>query len=535
MSPRRLLQWAFCLFVLCLTLWRLSENSVDPDLWGHVIFGQRMLHLGQLELTEPFSWTANGYPWINHEIGAELIMGATHNLFGGPGLLLLTVSVGLLTIGLALKMGADQLPWPQRAVALGILIIAAREIAFGFSVRPQIFTAIALVVMLWSLRKLHAGKTVWAAFLPVLFCLWINTHGGALAGLVLLVITACSTTFQWLTAPTQLGQKFHLEEIQPKTVGLLWLTTLFSFAAMCLNPWGLNLIRWLIESVSWFRPEIAEWNPPRFGSEHAGVFALMGLAAFAYLCSRKKHRLWEAAVVGALAVIAARHARHVPLFSIAALAFIPVHLADSLGRFAHRFENLTALFRHVAVQRISAAALGIVSLIILFATATYHKEKFHTIEVPRNEYPNAAIDFIRDYELRGNLLVFFDWGEQCIWELPESSVSIDGRLDTCYSRELLREHWNFFEGKPVNAAIFDINKADFALLRQDVAGVFDLKKVPGWTVEYEDPLAIILVRKREHFPKLRELKAPVNGGPQAIQGRDPFPKTRSANSLPARH
>src|SRR5690242_4869908 len=66
--------------------WRMSENTADNDLWGHVLYGQRMLHLGGLETTETLSWTAAGQPWINHEVLAEIALGLTHRLAGGTGL-----------------------------------------------------------------------------------------------------------------------------------------------------------------------------------------------------------------------------------------------------------------------------------------------------------------------------------------------------------------------------------------------------------------------------------------------------------------
>ena len=208
-----------------------------------------------------------------------------------------------------------------------------------------------------------------------------------------------------------------------------------SAAALLINPYGFELVRWLVESVLWLRPQIGEWNPVQFNGEHAAFFLCVAIAAASFLLSRRPIALWELAVTGALAFMAFRSARHTPLFCIAALAFVPPHLADALGRFHNSFARLTNLFRNAGVQKISTALLAVVSLGIIFATGTLHKERAWTMEVPRKEYPVAALEFIKQHGLRGNLLVFFDWGEECIWELPDSRVSIDGRLDTCYPRE----------------------------------------------------------------------------------------------------
>ena len=71
----RLLYWFFCATVAALVFYNFSENTVDPDLWGHTLFGQEMIASGKLDKTEPYSWTANHGPWINHEVLAEVALG----------------------------------------------------------------------------------------------------------------------------------------------------------------------------------------------------------------------------------------------------------------------------------------------------------------------------------------------------------------------------------------------------------------------------------------------------------------------------
>ena len=524
----RALRRVFCLTVVLFAIWRFSENTADPDLWGHVIFGQRMIHMGHVEKAEPFSWTAPQYEWINHEVGAELAMGATHLAMGGPGLLLLAVATGLFTFFLALRLATAHSKMPL--VAWGIGLLAAKEIAYGFSVRPQIFTAVAFVLMLWLLRKIHEGKMWFAVALPPLFLVWINTHGGALAGIAILFLVAGMAVFQPLVYKCAPRLAEYVENSSWKLPSVLIPTAALSLGALFINPWGAELIRWLIGSVMWFRPEISEWNPPAFGAEHAALFALVPISAFAFLFSRKKRWLWEMAVVGGLAVVALRHVRHVPLFSIAALALVPPHLADALDRFKNQFENLRIAFSRSSVQRSACGLLIVLSVAMAVATVTYKKEKFYTIEVPRDEYPLNAIEFVRTNGISGKQISFFDWGEQSIWELPDSPVSIDGRLDTCYPRSLLTEHWKFFDGKPVDAKVFDIDAADYAILRTDVVGLTTLKNSTNWAAVYEDPLTVVFVRDIDRFPSLSKLQLPVRSSREALAARSPFPDKPSRNS-----
>jgi hypothetical protein len=151
------------------------------------------------------------------------------------------------------------------------------------------------------------------------------------------------------------------------------------------------------------------------------------------------------------------------------------------------------------------------------------------MEVPRGQYPVGAVEFIKRQELRGNILMFFDWGEMCLWELPDCPVSMDGRMDACYPHDLILEHWGVYNNdRPVNPKILDVGQADMALLPVNLAGAVALAKQPGWQAVYVDDLAVVLVRNLERFPKLAAESLPVQGGPAAALGRARFP-----DALPA--
>jgi hypothetical protein len=173
------------------------------------------------------------------------------------------------------------------------------------------------------------------------------------------------------------------------------------------------------------------------------------------------------------------------------------------------------------------AALALAAVGVVAATFMLHKERAWTMEAPRAQYPVAAVQFIHDHGLRGNMLAFFDWGEMCIWELPDSRVSIDGRLDTCYPRDVIAAHWKFYNAQPVDRAALDIGRADFALLPANLAGAFTLTRQDRWQAVYSDNLAVVLVKNRAQFPKLAGLTLPVQGGPAATQGRAAFPSPSS--------
>jgi hypothetical protein len=344
--------------------------------------------------------------------------------------------------------------------------------------------------------------------------IWINIHGGALAGVGLLGLAAGATTLQFF---------WRRSEIRTGTVIALWLATLGVLASLCCNPWGPGLVRWLVQSVFWFRPEIEEWNPTPLGWDHAALFILIVVSAIAWIASRRPRKFWELAVCAAFALLALRSVRNTPLFAIVALALVPPHLVDAVARFRSHFEGLLGVCRKRAFQTFAAGFLGVTSLVIVIAGFTLHKEHPLTMEVPRSSYPTAAIDFIRNHQLDGKMLNFFDWGDMIIFQLPNCSPSIDGRLDACYSRQLIAAHWKLYNGEEVDQSVLPINRADLALLPSKLAGTLALRNRPGWRVVYFDETAALLARDVNRFPGLAGLDMPVQGPKIAAMGRMPFP------------
>src|SRR3954471_13825148 len=124
---------------------RFSENTVDNDLWGHVLYGQRYWNEGHVRGPEAFSWTANGFDIVNHEYLAEIVMGFVHRVAGGTGLWLYMLSMAAATVTLALWAGKTKTP---ASTWIGLLLFAGsiNFIALGFAVRPQLFTTLFLVI-----------------------------------------------------------------------------------------------------------------------------------------------------------------------------------------------------------------------------------------------------------------------------------------------------------------------------------------------------------------------------------------------------
>lgn len=481
------LRRAFGFAVLAFVWWRFSENTADNDLWGHVLYGQRMLQHGGLETTETLSWTAAGLPWINHEVLAEIALGLVHRLAGGSGLWSLMMIMAGVTLGWAWHSGAGT-DRARRLTSLALLALCTNFIALGYAVRPQLFSYLFFVALLVSLRNFLAGRTAWGFVPPVLLAVWTNTHGGFLAGwLIVLVALIGESSARFFPA---LLRRFRCEPAQPGPDRAALLAVACTLALL-LNPWGWNMVTWTFRTLLLPRPYIFEWQPMPLATGSLPFFFTILLGLLAWGVSRQPRRLWEIAVWSLLAAAAIRSQRHAPLFGLASLVFLPAHLQDLLARLSPHAASLRELIRRPAIA-LAAALILFVAGVRCLQTALARPYPF-SMAVPRTFFPVGAIEYIKAHQLTGNTITFFDWGQQVLWELPDNPVSFDGRLDTVYPVRVMDAHWRLYAGQDPGPDL-DLTKAEVALLPTGGEAYPWLKR-HGWKVAYCDALATVLTRQ----------------------------------------
>ena len=154
---------------------------VDVDLPGHLGYGLVHLQTGALQAVDPYSYTAAGQPWINHEWAFEWLIAAVYTATGQGGLLALQgvawLGAGAIVAWLMRRQTTD---FPPAAVLFMLFVIQAYP---SVSIRPQLVTFLSFTLMLLLLERARKGKPWGLALIPPLIAAWTNFHGGFLAGL----------------------------------------------------------------------------------------------------------------------------------------------------------------------------------------------------------------------------------------------------------------------------------------------------------------------------------------------------------------
>ena len=102
MTPHasRIYTLLFKILIFAYAFNQFSLITADPDLWGHLKFGEAAWVQKALPSTDPYSYTAQGLPWINHEWLAEIIYYLIYTALGSTGLLIFKLTLGLFILQL---------------------------------------------------------------------------------------------------------------------------------------------------------------------------------------------------------------------------------------------------------------------------------------------------------------------------------------------------------------------------------------------------------------------------------------------------
>jgi len=450
----------------------ITHTRADPDLWGHVRFGQDIVSEATIPRLDQYAFTSDR-EWINHEWLAESAMYIGFAVGRGPGLVVLKILVVLGMLALVWNgLSRQQVDTATRDLLIALTV-------FGTfpqlnHVRPQIFSVVAFASLAWIL--VCRGPARRLLLIPLLFAAWVNFHGGWIVGGGVLALWAV------LTLVTRRGE------------GVL----LFAVGAMALvgtlaNPYGWRMWQFLMTTVGFGRVEITDWQPLyRLGAGYVALWVVLSLAAIVGIIHAWRARTWELrrlAVVAMLAVGSFQVSRLEAFFAIAVVLLLGPDIAAALS--AWRKPSAAPQ----APRKGFATAFAIAIVVALMVGGAVASASNLTCVRMAADHPEAeVVAMVRERELQGRLVAWFDWGEYAIWHFaPQLLVSIDGRRETVYSDQVMQKHLNFYYVPSSRDAFLVETRPDYIWLPADLPVVSNLL-ADGWMPMFRGPRSIWLTR-----------------------------------------
>jgi hypothetical protein len=481
-------------FVLLVVALVDSSRAADPDLWGHIRFGQEVFKLGHPIFYDRYSYSVPGHPVIDYEWLSQVLLAAVFQLFGVVGLKLmkLTVSAAVVCLVAVAEAESGGALWLQACVLAVTAIVLRTHMVF----RPQIFTFLMFAAaMLILARDRYRGRAPVWLLIPIM-ALWANLHGGFVMGVAALFVYAIACIVAGAATATEWKHGGRL----------LGYAAAAAFATL-LTPYGIG--NWLAVARTirdpWTRNVLTEWWPLwkviAFTAANRSVLSmaylycfcvvsLMAALAGSWLLLPRARGLpldAVAAMTGVATLIATRNA---PLFVIAAAVPVVGRLAAVVPRAS--YEQPRTAFRSGATVRRYAAQLLAVALAVLLSAYTGLFSRRLRAGIP---VPAGAVAFMSFYGLHGNVLCDYNWGEYLIWHAwPQSRVFADGRYDTVYPQKVIRDSVAFQMGLPGGARVLEAYPHDFVLVPVNSVAALTAQQSGGWVEIYSDRTAVLFAR-----------------------------------------
>ena len=319
--------------------------------------------------------------------------------------------------------------------------------------------------------------------------LWVNLHGGFLAGFILIGIYLFGNIVKFIAS-------HDLEKsVYKRKAKLLGLTTIVCLLVCLINPFGYHILLFPFKLVSnkFIMNHVSEFLSPNFHEPLPFKYYLL-LMFVIFALSAQKTNLIELLLILMFTNMSLYSARYIPLFSIIAAPILLKQLRTILGHSDGRFAKFLKK-RSNNIAEIDTPAKGYlwpvaaVIIVIFFAKAAKIDFKFN--EKPK---PVAAVEFLKKEKISGNMFNNDEFGDYIIYAAwPEYRVFWDGRLDM-YGDDIMKEYmkvvrielgWDEVLKKyDINWIIFNANSTlSLFLMQRD-----------DWKLIYADEVANIFVK-----------------------------------------
>ncbi|NBO19095.1 MAG: hypothetical protein EBV03_07715, partial [Proteobacteria bacterium] len=225
--PAHVLAGASLIF-LCFA-WTLTGLGIamfsDTDPLWHIAAGDLIRAQGEIPLTDPWSFTAEGYRWLNIAWLWDMAFSWLKDTGGwhrpvAVNACIIAGTIALIFSTAALRGGFTYIALLATFGALSMMVLSLRPLQISH------FMVALWFFLLGQIFRAPGRRLWWLAAFPPLMLLWVNCHGGFIMGFVLLAAFA--------------GQALLMKN---RTLCLATLGALagVALAALC-NPYGLGII-----------------------------------------------------------------------------------------------------------------------------------------------------------------------------------------------------------------------------------------------------------------------------------------------------
>ncbi|MGD2096431.1 MAG: tetratricopeptide repeat protein [Desulfobacterales bacterium] len=496
MAPSvRLLMNLLSLLMITFALFMAVEKVHNNDIWWHLKTGQWILEAGTIPVIDPFTFTTAGAAWTPHYWLSDVLFAVVFHVGGMAGLILFKALIIAAAFFIIYRLMIGQGVNPLPAVAVVMLAVFIGH--FRFLLRPHVFMFLLSAAFFGILSVGGSQRNLKLLWLLPLMLLWVNLHGSFFLGMVL---TGCLLAEKLLTTGYRRLQRKDADAKWP-----IFLMLIFALLGVItlLNPFGSNLLRWIITDFTLkniaYTFQVEEHMALTWG-EHPLFWSLMFATALSFPLAYRRARPFHLLVFVASSLLAIRGVRFVALAAILQAPILGYNLQALLDRIpGQRWRSRFGLQAAIAIILLVAGG----SLVFKRSFADYTVHRFG-LGINETRFPQAAVQVLRELNPEGNIYNSWPIGGYLLWELPERKIFLDGRyLDAQLE---LMARLNTMTETEIETLIdrFDIRAA--ILTRKDRQFTAYFSRAKDFRLAYFDDAALLYLNQNALPPeKMKEL------------------------------
>ncbi len=469
---------ALPLLLLLSIIWGFFQ--ITPyDFWWHIRVGQLILETKQIPRVDLFTFTHMGEPWTYQAWLMEIWLYLVYHLGGAP--LTLFVHAIVITSGyVILQTELLRLTHSARVASMVTMVAAVCSMP-NWAVRPQSisfpFFNLTLLALLRYQRQ--EGRSLW--WLPLIFLIWANAHGGFVFGLVLL---GCFTVSKLWDAYWNAGALPSRKMIVP---------ILLAIGATAINPVGpLGIASYVLRFVRHPATRLLnlEFGPPSLASA-PGALIIAGIGALGVILISRGYRpsVFESLTLFIFAFLAMWAVRNAPWF-----AFVAAPVAAKALKPASHVPRVHKP-RYMLNALILAFLIGVSMISLPWLRAR--------IPIPHRDpsliaryTPVDAADYICDH-VPANARLFneISYGSYLIWRCPRMPVFMDTRFEL-YSFKEWQDYLAISTGRYDWQQLLDQQRITHLLLSREAQTelIAAVSESPCWISVYSDEVSAVFRR-----------------------------------------
>ncbi len=481
----------FSLFLFLLFFMLSLQKIHNYDLFWHLGAGRWIVEHGAIPRADPFSFTRQGQPWIDHAWLSQLIFHGLHRLGGWNALIIFKAVIAGICFLLLDSILAVR--WSNRIIRLTLLSLIWVVVEPRLTVRPEILTAFLSCLLLVFLHRFRWKENWNLLWIAPLFALWFNLHAAALAGLSYFGLWCFGEAAQSIRE-RGVADSFPLIRRLAAALGL-------SLGASLLTPrGGLTLWYGLSSSDSGIRL-IQEWLPPEWSGDFTSLWiALLGGLSLAIVTYREQR--WSALLPALVFLWLSLMARRQVLFYGFALTPLAASAAGWTG--------WSQQMKEWRMPRLTSILSMVLAFLVLPVWTMYLRRTPYGLGLDEKRYPVQACRYLSEVVFPAiasapplRMLNAYHFGGFLIHALyPRAEVSIDGRT-RLYGEAGIREYAEQISDPEALYRFLHREKVDLIVLPYPARDIpfpvlQPLIQDPRWPLLFFDDASMVFVSKTLH-------------------------------------